>query len=280
MKLFFTLLALQVTISAFGQLQAPQLSPKAEFEQIVGLTEIEVSYSRPSLRGRRAFGEIVPFGETWRTGANENTLIECSESLVFGADTLRAGEYAIYTRPNIDSWDVIFYNETGNWGTPDVWDEKKEALVIKVPVKKLNDVQESFRISIENIALNNATLDFAWENTLVSVPFEVGTREQMKEQIKKVMSGPTVTDYYRAADYLLNEQQDLQNALVYMDKALELKGERPFWMLRKRSLIQAGLKDFKGAITTAEESLKLAKEAGNEEYVKMNEDSIREWKKK
>ena len=116
-----------VCISLFtqAQVQTPKASPVAKVEQRVGLTDISISYSRPAMNGRKIFGELLPFGELWRLGANENTKITNSDILIFGSDTLKAGTYAIFARPNMDSWEVIFYTETTNWGLPEKWDESK-----------------------------------------------------------------------------------------------------------------------------------------------------------
>lgn len=265
--------------TTFAQLESPKLSPEAETEQMVGLTEVEIEYSRPAMRGRQIFGKLVPYGEIWRTGANKNTVISFDKDLLFGKDTLAAGSYALYVKPEKTNWTIYFYTDTENWGTPDEWEDSKVALELNADVKMRNMAQESFTIALDDVTPNSASLSFSWDKVYVKVPFQVFTKAEMAKNIKSVMAGPSAGDYYRAADYLLAENMDLENALKYMDKALSLRDDKPFWMLRKKSLIQAGLKDYKGAIQTAKESMKLAKEAGNSAYVKMNEESIAEWDK-
>ena len=262
-----------------AQLEAPKLSPTCEIEQLVGLTEIEISYSRPSKRGREVFGNVVPMDQMWRTGANKNTMIETSEHIVFGADTLARGAYSIFTKPSAKSWTIYFYKTTDNWGTPDEWLEENVALEVSANVMKMSDEVETFTMSIDAISLSGATLSFAWDKTKVAVPFKVLTDDQMTASINQVMEGPSANDYYRAADYYFSEKKDLNKALAWMDKALEKREDKPFWMYRKKSLIQAELGDVKGAIATAKISLEAAKEAGNDNYVKMNEESIKEWSK-
>ena len=266
--------------TTFAQLVSPKLSPEAEIEQMVGLTEVEIEYSRPAMRGRQIFGRLVPYGEIWRTGANKNTIISFDKDLLFRNDTLLAGSYALYVKPEKTNWTIYFYAETENWGTPDEWDDAKVALELNADVKMRNMAQESFTIALDDVTPNSAALSFSWDKVYVKVPFQVFTKAEMAKNIKFVMAGPSAGDYYRAADYLLAENMNLENALKYMDKALSMRDDKPFWMLRKKSLIQAGLKDYKGAIETAKESMILAKEAGNNAYVKMNEESIAEWEKK
>ena len=280
MKQLVVAVALMMATITFAQLESPKLSPEAEIEQMVGLTEVEIEYSRPAMRGRKIFGKLVPYGEIWRTGANKNTIISFDKDLLFGNDTLAAGSYAIYVKPEKTNWTIYFYTETENWGTPDEWDDAKVSLELNADVKMRNMAQESFTIALDDVTPHSAALSFSWDKVYVKVPFQVFTKAEMAKNIKSVMAGPSAGDYYRAADYLLAENMDLENALKYMDKALFMRDDKPFWMLRKKSLIQAGLKDYKGAIETAKESMTLAKEAGNNAYVKMNEESIAEWEKK
>ena len=279
MKQLVVAVALMLATTTFAQLESPKLSPEAEIEQMVGLTEIEIEYSRPAMRGRQIFGKLVPYGEIWRTGANKNTVISFDKDLLFGKDTLAAGSYALYVKPEKTNWTICFYTDTENWGTPDEWEDSKVALELNADVKMRNMAQESFTIALDDVTPNSASLSFSWDKVYVKVPFQVFTKAEMAKNIKSVMAGPSAGDYYRAADYLLAENMDLENALKYMDKALSMRDDKPFWMLRKKSLIQAGLKDYKGAIQTAKESMTLAKEAGNSAYVKMNEESIAEWEK-
>ena len=124
-------------------------------------------------------------------------------------------------------------------------------------------------------------MTFAWDEALATVPFKVVNGPKVNASISKTLAGPTARDYYVAADYQLNSNGDMKQALIWMDKAVELSGKDvPFYFLRKKSLIQANLKDYKGAIATAEQTIESAKKAKNEEYVKMSEASIKEWKNK
>lgn len=277
------LLALAIILSSFGsqaQVTTPQPSPKATLNQIVGLTDVEIEYSRPGVKGRNIFGDLVPFGKVWRTGANSNTTINFSEDVVIDGKTLKKGKYALYTLPKVESWEIIFYSKTDNWGNPEVWNESDVALRATVVPEMLNRNIESFTIDINNLDNNFAILNLSWEKTLVSLKFEVPTQKMAMASIDKVLAGPSGGDYFSAAQFYFQSNGDLTKALTYVNKALELNKENPYWYTKLKSLIQAKLGDKKGAIETARMSLAAAKAAKNNDYVKMNEDNIIEWSKK
>ena len=265
---------------AEAQLKTPQASPKATVFQTVGLTDVEIVYCRPAARGRAVFGNLVPFGKIWRTGANENTTISFSEDVVIDGKTLPKGKYALYTIPKIENWEVIFYSNTNNWGNPEIWNEANVVLRTTVKEEALPKPVETFTIGINNLTVDSATLDMAWENSSVSMKFEVPTQKLTLANIEKVLAGPTSADYFSAAQYIYQTNGDNAKALAYMNKSMEMSTEKPFWYTRLKSLIQARAGDKKGAIETANLSLAAAEAAKNQDYVKMNKDSIAEWSKK
>lgn len=268
-------------MSLSAQIETPQPSPSASFKQTVGLTEIEVEYSRPAKRDRVIFGDLVPYNEVWRTGANKNTIFSTSDVLIFGKDTLKPGSYALYSKPmEANSWEVIFYKNTENWGTPSKWNDEMVALSVKSSNVNLSDVTESFTISVDAVKSGSAILSLTWDKTKAMIPFTVPTKERVFASIDKVMNGPTANDYYAAADFYLSEKKDLDQALVWINKALDMRKDTPFWILRKKSLIQAELGDYKGAIETAKVSMEAARKAEYMNYVKFNEESIKEWSAK
>ncbi|MCH2229340.1 MAG: DUF2911 domain-containing protein [Crocinitomicaceae bacterium] len=280
MKLIVASILSLCALNVNGQVKLPKLSPAAEIHQVVGLTDVVIKYSRPAKRDRDIFPDVVPLNEIWRTGANENSTIETSDALVFGNDTLPKGTYAIFTKPSASEWEVIFYNKHDNWGTPETWNEDQVALSTKAKVSELEKNIESFTIAIENVSTVDASITFSWDDTKASVDFSVPTNELVMSGIEKVMGGPSSSDYYNAADYYLSEKKDMKLALEWINKAIELRGGEPFWMFRKKSLIQAELGDYKGAIESAKVSLDGAKKADYQSYVKMNEESIEAWRKK
>ncbi len=282
-KIIFALAILIANFTLEAQVKTPQSSPKATVYQTVGLTEVTLEYSRPSAKGRTVFGDLVPFGKLWRTGANQNSMVTFSEDVVIKGNTLKKGKYAIFTTPKADMWEVIFYTDTENWGTPQNWDANKVALSTMVDPIALGNHVETFTIGVNNLTNDSATLDISWEKTMVSVKFEVPTKKAAMASIEKVLAGPTSNDYFSAAQYFYQSEGDTNKALEYVNKSISLvkAGEDvPFWYLRLKSLIQAKTGDKNGAIATAKLSIAGAEKAKNADYVKMNNDSIKEWSKK
>jgi hypothetical protein len=278
-KLIALVLFIGLTYTTNAQIQTPQPSPFSKIEQKVGLTDVTIEYSRPGVKGRTIFGDLVPFGKTWRTGANANAKITFGTDVTFGETTLKAGTYAIYTVPNKESWDVMFYTDTDNWGTPQKWDASKVAAKANAKVYEVPFNVESFTIDINNLQSDSATLEMMWEKTYISVPFSVPTDEVASASIDKVMAGPSVNDYFGAAKYYFDSGKDLNKARGWIETAVALRKEPAFWHIRLQSLIYAKLGDKKEAIEAAKRSLELATKEGNADYVKMNEESIAEWMK-
>jgi hypothetical protein len=278
-KIIFILAMMIANYAIEAQVKTPQASPKSTLTQVVGLTNVEIVYSRPSAKGRDVFNNLVPFGKLWRTGANENTTISFSDDVVIDGKKLPKGKYALYTTPRADNWEVVFYSDTNNWGNPETWDETKVALRTNVKTEILGRNVESFTIGINNLDNNFGHLELSWEKTLVAIKFEVPTQKTAMASIDKALAGPTSGDYFSSAQYLLQSNGDLTKALTYINKALELSKDKPFYYYRLKSLIQAKQGDKKGAIETAKISLSAAETAKNQDYVKMNKDSIAEWSK-
>ena len=269
--------AMVVAFSLDAQIETPQPSPFTKIEQKVGLTDVTLEYSRPGMRGRKIFGHLVPYGKLWRTGANKNTMITFSDDVVVDGTTLKAGSYAIFVTPNESSWDVIFYNDTNNWGTPRNWDDSKVVAKTTVETYAMPMDVETWTISIDDLTNSSAQIGFIWENVYAGVKFEVPTDSKVSASIEKTMAGPAAGDYYSAAVYNLTEGKDLEQAKTWMDKAMSMIDKPGFWQLRQQSLLYAKLGDKKRAIETAKKSLVGAEEAGNADYVKMNKDSLKEW---
>ena len=186
----------------------------------------------------------------------------------------------MYTIPKIESWDVLFYSATDNWGNPAEWNEANVALKVTVKPETLSKNVETFTIGISGLDNNFAFLEMYWENSYAAVKFEVPTEKKATANIEKALAGPTAGDYFSAAQFLFQSNGDNNKALVYVNKALDMNTEKPFWYNRLKSLIQAKLGDKKGAIETAKLSLAAAEIAKNQDYIKMNKDSIEEWNKK
>ncbi len=266
-----------MTLGSYAQIKTPAPSPSAKIEQTVGLTDVSVTYSRPSMKGRTIMGNLVPYDKVWRTGANANTIVEFSTPVTVGGKELKAGAYALYSKPGKKSWEIYFYNDTSNWGTPREWDESKVAASITVNPIQMPINVESFTITVDDLTNDGASLGIMWEKTYVGVPFGVPANETVMASIDKVISGPDAGDYYTAATYLSSTDQSLDKAAEYMEKAMSMIENPRFWQLRQQSLLLAKVGNKKGAIKAAQSSLAKAKKAGNADYVKLNMDSLKEW---
>ena len=272
---------LLVFVCAFGmaQIQTPQPSPSTKVEQVVGLTKVTLEYSRPAMRGRTIMGELIPMGELWRAGANKNSTLSFSDDVTVGGKALKQGTYAIFIRPGVTMWEVFFYTQIENWGIPEKWDTKSIAATVEVETQTLKEAVESYTISVDDLNNNGATINFKWENTLVSVPLEVPTHSKTMASIKETMKGdPKAGDYYSAAIYYRQSNQDLNQAKKWIAKAIEMDSGK-YWMYRQQSLILAELNEKEAAVAAAKVSLKLADEAGKKDYVRLNTKAIEEWSK-
>jgi hypothetical protein len=279
-KLIMLTFVFAITFNVNAQIKSPQASTLQTINQMVGLTNIELSYSRPSMKGRTIFGGLVPYDKLWRTGANENTKITFDKDVKIGSKDIKAGTYAIFVKPNAQTWEVYFYSDSSNWGTPPEWDAEKVVATVKANVVPMPMGIETFTITFDDITNDSTNLGILWENVYVAVPISFMTDSQVTENIESVMSGPSSGDYYTAAVYYLNADKDIDKAKNWIDKAIEMREKPAFWYYRQQSLIYAKAGDKKGAIKAAKESMKLAKEAGNDDYVALNTKSLEVWEGK
>lgn len=273
----FLFVALCCSTLMVAQIETPQPSPHAKMQQKVGLTEVSLDYSRPSMNGRDIFGELLPYGKKWRTGANENTVVTFSTDVSIDGKELKAGSYALYTVPEKNKWRVMFYKNTQNWGLPENWDSGKVAASTSVKASELSKAVKSFTIAIDDLSFTGANLTIMWENTSVSIPFSVPTDKMVSANIDRVMNGPGSNDYYSAAVYYLQTDKDINKAKTWIDKAIDMSDNPQYFQLRKKAVIYAKAGDKKGAIKAAKKSMQLAKKEGNDDYVRMNKKSLKEW---
>lgn len=263
-----------------AQVKTPAPSPGASLTQTVGVSEISIDYSRPGVKGRKIFGDLVPYNEMWRTGANGSTDISFSTEANIGGVDIKAGKYGLYTIPSEKEWTVILYGDPDVSGVPgDKYDEKLEVAKFKVPSTTMPMKIETFTILISNVTDGSADIMLLWENTSVSIPVKFSTDKMVTESIDKVMNGPSVGDYYQSARYYFDNGKDLNTAYKWIAKATK-ENSSAFWMLRLQSQIEAGLGKYKEAIASATKSKELAEKAGNKQYVKYNEEAIKEWSNK
>lgn len=276
-KLFLLICVGLFSLGANAQIETPAPSPFQKIEQKVGLSDVTLEYSRPSMKDRKIFGGLVPYNEMWRTGANANTKITFSDDVTIGGEKLKAGSYAIFTKPGELNWEVIFYSDATNWGTPGEWDDNMVAAKIKAQVFNMPMAIETLTMTFDDLKNDSARLGIIWENVYVGIPFEVDTDSKVIASIENVMNGPSANDYYSAAVYYMEAGKDIKKSKMWIDKAIEMREQPAFWYHRQQSLIYAKAGDKKGAVKAAQTSLKLAKEAGNSDYVALNTKSLKEW---
>jgi hypothetical protein len=262
-------------LPVFSQISTPAPSPVGKLEQKAGLGTITVEYSRPSKKDRIVFGDLVPYGKIWRTGANASTKITFSDDVEFQGVRVAKGTYALFTIPGENQWEVILYSDLSTWGVPDNYDVTKEVAHVKVTPELIPYTVESFLIDVNDLRNDGASINLIWETTMVTVKLRFDTDNKVMKNIEKVMAGPTSDDYYLAARYYFDSNKDLNQALTWVQKANQMDAK--FWKLRVEALILAKLGRKPEAIAAAEKSKALAIEAKNDEYVKMNEMSIKEW---
>lgn len=240
MKITSAFLALVVSSCAFAQMKFPAVSSHAEIEQKVGLTDFEIVYNRPNVSNREIFGKLVPDGEVWRTGANENTTISFDQPIKVNGKELAAGKYGLFTIPNKNSWDIIFYKESNNWGNQVDWKESNVALKVSVvPTKLKIEKLETFEIRFTNVKQNNADLVLAWDDISVKVNLETNTKEAVLKMIKENLnSNSSARDFYNSANFYYTNRLDRKQALEWINTAIKKDAKVPGYFKELKETIE------------------------------------------
>jgi hypothetical protein len=271
-------IAALTSTSLNAQLKVPAPSPLQTVKQAFALSDITVEYSRPSARGRVVFGDVVPFGKVWRTGANNATKITFGEDVKVEGMDVKAGTYAIYTIPNKDSWEIMLYKDLTLGGNVEEYKKENELIrfVVK-PVTMSGDKVETFSIDFSEMNANNTKIELVWEK--IRVPFKVVA--DIDSKIMKTIDNTIVKDtrpYFQAASYYYDNDKDLKQAAEWADKAIA-NNPKGYWIYMLKAKIQAKQKDSKGAIATAEQVIKIATEEKDDAYVSQAKKLIAEQKK-
>jgi hypothetical protein len=278
-KNLLTITLVSMTIFAQAQgLKVPQASPTQTLKQNFGVGEISIEYSRPSVKGRVIFGGLLPFGKIWRTGANSATKITFSDDVKLEGLEVKAGTYAIYTIPNKDSWELMLYKDLTLGGNVADYKTENEVIRLKIIPTAYSEKVETFTINLNNITPTSTTLELIWDKT--KIPVKITT--EIDEKVMKSIETTVATDsrpYYQAANYFNENNKDLNQALVWATKATE-QNPKAFFMMMLKAKIELKLKNKTAAIASAEKTILLAKDAKNDDFVKMAEDLIIEAKKK
>lgn len=278
MKKILLMAALACSISGFAQVKMPAPSPTQKIIQEFGIGSIELTYSRPSIKGRSLLkdnSEIAPLGKLWRTGANAATRITFSDRVMLGGKLLDTGSYVLYTIPGKDYWEIILNKGLNNWGT-DGYKESEDVVRTKVKAEKIDRELETLTMQFSNVQAESCKLDIRWGNTLVSIPMSVNVKDRIRAQVEKALSAetPNAGAYQAAANFYFEWDKDLNKALVNAAKATQAN-PKAFWLFLLQARIEQGLGDKTAAKTSAEKCIALATEAKNDDYVRMATDLIK-----
>lgn len=278
-KIAFTLAFLLCSlISIAQQIQMPQASPSAKIAQKVGLTDVTVDYSRPSTKDRKIFGELVPYGQVWRTGANGATVLSFSTDVLIDGKTIPAGQYALYAIPGKSEWTMILSKNIKLWGAIG-YDPSEDILRFKAQPAKLSKKSETFEISFANMTDTGSDISLKWEKTKVDFRIETEVDPLVMAQIKEYVIESDSTDpslLYSAASYYYTNSKDLNLAYDWINESVD---EDPkYWTMHLKAKIEAALGKKTDAVESAEEAIGLAEEAGNPDYVGLNERLIKSLK--
>jgi hypoxanthine phosphoribosyltransferase len=257
------------------QIQMPQASPAAKISQKVGLTDVTVEYSRPSMRGRKIFGELVPYGDVWRTGANAATILTFSTEVKIEGNNVSPGSYALYSIPGKAEWTMILSSNTKLWGAVG-YSDADDVLRFKVKPGKTGQKYETMEINFVDITDTGSTLALKWENTRVKFRIETEVDDIVMEQIKELVIDQQPQNpglYYQAANYYYTNNKDMEQAYEWITKSVN--DDPKYWTMHLKAKIELSLGKKKEAIESATKSIEMAKEAKNPDYVGLNERLIK-----
>jgi len=260
---------------SMAQVKMPAPSPTQTIKQDFGMGSIELTYSRPNTKGRKIYGDLVPYNKLWRTGANAATRIVFTDAVELAGKKVDTGTYVLYTIPRVDNWEIILNKGLTNWGI-EGYKETEDVIRFKVEPKKSKGHTETLTMQFVNIKPESCELHIIWEKTTVSIPVTSNIKERLKVQIEAAMQ----TDkkpYWQAAQFYNEYEGNLTKALDNCNKAIEATN-KPYWIWLYKAKIQKEMGDKAGAKASAQRSLELSKEAKNEDYVKMNEELLRKLK--
>tara|TARA_B100000003_G_C10917148_1_gene365757 strand:+ start:451 stop:1296 length:846 start_codon:yes stop_codon:yes gene_type:complete len=252
----FTILLFQFS---YTQLQSPVASPRAKVSQKVGLVNINLDYSRPSKKGRTIFGNIVPFDQIWRTGANQATSISFSDDVKINNQLVEAGEYHVYSVPRENSLDLVIYKKTDAWGSLKSFDESLIKARVTSNFYDLPFSIETFTISFGDISNAGASLNISWDNKVAIYVIDALTREKMLNSIEETMAkNPTKNDFRKAAMYYYEENIYIDKAVKWIDIAFDDSDDLKYWQLRYKALINEKAGKIKKAKKYAKKGYEIA----------------------
>ncbi len=280
--LFSCLIISSLCSDAQSALKLPVLSSNAKLIQDFSVSNIEITYSRPSMRGRKIFGLgdfVCPYGKVWRTGANAPTKIKLGEELEIGGFKVKAGEYALYTIPGKERWEIILNTGTTNWGA-DGYTKENDVARFSIKPSLLDENVQTFTINISDITFNTCKIELEWERTKITIPVVAHNEETVDLNIDKAINHPQPLPYFQAANYYLESDKKLDVAKAYIDKAVD-QDPKAFYAWLLKAKIEKKLGNDEAAVVAAKKSMEMAKGNANEaEYIRNNTRIIEEIKKR
>jgi Protein of unknown function (DUF2911) len=257
---------LALTVVNAQTLTTPQPSPTQTIKQNFAVGFIELNYSRPAKKDRKVMGDLVPFGKVWRTGANNATTITFSDDVTIGGKEVKAGKYGLLSIPDAGKW-IIIISKDATVNQPSNYKQENDVVRVEANVVKTAFTIENFTINFATITGSSCNVELMWENTYVQFPITAGTDAKVMGQIDNLMNKDN-KPYFSAASYYYDNGKDLNQALTWVNKAIETNKEA-FWMYLLKARIHKKLGDkvaSKAAATTCKD---LATTAKNDDYVKM-----------
>ena len=268
-KIITSMALLIVTACSIAQVKMPQPSPTQTIKQDFALGTIEVKYSRPVSKGRKVFGDLVPYNKLWRTGANAATIIKFTDAVEIKGKRIDTGSYVLYTIPGIESWEVILNKGLNNWGI-DGYKESEDVFRFKVEPTRVKDAVESFTMQFAAVNSTTCQLQIIWEKTAIAIPFVANIKERIRIQLNTAMQSDK-KPFFQAAQFYNEYDNNLAKALEYAGKAVE-ENPKAFWIWLYKARLEKETGNISAALVSSKKSWALAKEAKNDDYVKMNED--------
>lgn len=274
-KLLFAFSLLCAANMADAQMKMPAPSPTQTIKQDFALGNIELTYSRPSIKGRKIFGDLVPYNAVWRTGANAATIIKFNDAVEINGKRIDTGSYALYTIPADGMWEIILNKGISNWGS-NGYKQSDDIVRFKVPTMKIKEGIETFTMQFANIKPESCELHIMWDKTGVSIPITALIKDRMRASLEKAMMGEK-KPYWNAAQFY--NEYDKNNAKALQNITAAVKEQpKAYWMWIYKAKIEQAMGDKAAAMASSKTSLELAREEKNEDYVKMNEDLMKKLK--
>lgn len=254
-----------------AQLKTPAPSSTQTIKQDFGLGSIELAYSRPGIKGRKIFSDLVPFGKVWRTGANQATTLTFADEVTIGGTKIPAGKYGLLTIPDKSSWTIIVTKQL-DVTSPAAYKQENDVVRVQAKPASIKNKVETFTMQFANVKPTSIELHMMWDKTDVVLPITTEIDSKVMAQIDELMKkeDPKSHPYFGAAMYYMDNGKDLNKALEWFNKASEAN-PKAFWVMHQKANCLAKLGKKQEAIESANKSIELAKEAKNDDYVALNE---------